>query len=302
MVFLQARYPERSCALNAESKSAGLAQARVAAILVNWRQPHRTIEAARALALQSVGVTVVVVDNGSDDGSVDVIRTALPDVFIVARSNNGGFGAGCNAGIEYAVSTSMDYVWLVNNDAIPNQRCLEYLLAKAVNNPNIGVVGARILDPTGTIEDHAGCVMNPLTLHCLYTMSEADMAKHRYAWITGASMLLSMRALQKIKTFDEGYFMYWEDADICYRLRQAGFTMAICTDAVVGHLAGTSSNQMSLHRYQWHMNSQVRWINKHYKFKSYGVMVVYMRHIIKSIFTLDWKRLRMSLKVLINKI
>jgi GT2 family glycosyltransferase len=288
--------------LNAESKSAGIAQARVAAILVNWRQPHRTIEAARALALQSVGVTVVVVDNGSDDGSVDVISTALPDVFIVARSSNGGFGAGCNAGIEYAVSTNMDYVWLVNNDAIPNQRCLEHLLAKAVSNPNVGVVGARIVEPSGTIVDHAGCVMNPLTLHCKYTMSEADMAEHRYAWITGASMLLSMRALQKIKTFDEGYFMYWEDADICHRLRQAGFTMAIASDAVVEHLAGTSSNQMRLQRYQWHMLSQIFWVQKHYFFKPYGVMLVYVRHFLKSILTVDLKRLQMSLKVFINKI
>ena len=288
--------------MNAESESATIAQASVAAILVNWRQPHRTIEAARALALQSAQVTIVVVDNGSGDNSVDVLRSALPGVLIVARDNNGGFGAGCNAGIHYAASMTVDYVWLINNDAIPDQRCLEHLLDKVVNDPNVGVVGARIREPSGTIEDHAGCVMNPLTLQCQYTMSEAVMAANRYAWITGASMLLSMRALQKIGIFDEGYFMYWEDADISHRLRQAGFTMAIASDAVVEHLAGTSSNQMSLQRYQWHMQSQVQWINKHYIFKPYGAMLVYLRHFTKSIMTLDWKRFQMSLKVFFNKI
>jgi GT2 family glycosyltransferase len=288
--------------LNAESESTAIAQASVAAILVNWRQAHRTIEAVRAIKLQTAGVNIVVVDNGSGDDSVDVLRSALPGVLMVARDNNGGFGAGCNAGIQYAASMAVDYVWLINNDAIPDQHCLEHLLDKAVNHLNVGVVGARIREPSGTIEDHAGCVMNPLTLHCQYTMSETDMVEHRYAWITGASMLLSMRALQKIGTFDEGYFMYWEDADICHRLRQAGFTMAIAQDAIVEHLAGTSSNQMSLQRYQWHIKSQLRWINKSYIFKPYGVMVLYMRHIIKSIFTLNWKRLQMSLKVVFNKI
>jgi GT2 family glycosyltransferase len=299
---LLARYPERSYALNADSESTTIAQASVAAILVNWRQPHRTIEAARALALQTVRVTVVVVDNCSGDDSVDVLRAALPGILIVAKDSNGGFGAGCNAGIEYAVSMNMDYVWLINNDAIPEQRCLEHLLARAINDPSVGVVGALIREPSGTIADHAGCVMSLITLHCRYTMSEADMAANRYAWITGASMLLSMRALQEIGTFDVGYFMYWEDADICHRLRQAGFTIAIASDAVVEHLAGTSSNQMKLQRYQWHIKSQVRWINKHYIFKPYGVMVVYMRHLVKSILTLDWSRFQMSLKVFINKI
>ena len=287
--------------MNAESESAAIAQARVVAVLVNWRQPQRTIEAVRAIKLQTVGVTVVVVDNGSGDDSVEVLRAALPDVFIVARDNNGGFGAGCNTGIEYALSMNMDYVWLINNDAIPDQRCLEHLLVMAVSDPNVGVVGARIREPSGTIEDHAGCVMNPLTLHCKYTMSEADMVEHRYAWITGASMLLSMRALQKIGVFDEGYFMYWEDADICHRLRQAGFKMAIASDAAVEHLAGTSSNKMSLQRYQWHIKSQLRWINKYYVFKPYGAMILYMRHFTKSILTLDGKRFQMSLKMFFNK-
>jgi GT2 family glycosyltransferase len=287
--------------LNAVSEFQLVAQASVVAILVNWRQPHRTIEAVRAIKLQTVGANIVVIDNCSGDDSVDVLKSALPDVLILARNNNGGFGAGCNTGIRYAASMAVDYVWLINNDAIPDQRCLELMLDKAVNHPKVGVVGARIREPNGTIEDHAGCFMNPLTLHCQYTMSEIDMIKHRYAWVTGASMLLSMRALQKIGTFDEGYFMYWEDADICHRLRQAGFTMAIAEDAIVEHLAGTSSNQMSLKRFQWHIKSQLRWINKYYIFKPYGVMTLYLRHIIKSIFILNWKRLLMSLQSVVNK-
>lgn len=272
----------------------------VAAVLVNWRQPHRTIEAVRALARQTIRPDVVVVDNGSGDDSVNVLRAALPDILIVARGDNGGFGAGCNAGIERAMSMGIDFVWLLNNDALPEEHCLEHLLARVVSDPNVGVVGARIREPNGTIVDHAGSVMSPLTLHCRYTLSEVEIAASRYAWITGASMLLSMRAIKEVGAFDTGYFMYWEDADLCHRLRRAGFTLAIAQQALVEHAAGTSSNQMRIKRFQWHLESQLRWVRRSYLMVTYGLILVYLRHLIKSILMRDWDRFFMTIKVLIK--
>ena len=271
-------------------------KASVAAVLVNWRQPQRTIEAVHALARQTIRPNIVVVDNGSGDDSVIVLRAALPNALIVARDDNGGFGAGCNAGIELAMSMGVDYVWLLNNDATPEKHCLEYLLARACNDPKTGVVGARIREPKGTVIDHAGCVMSPLTFNCSYTLSEAEMAEHRYAWITGASMLLSMHAIKKVGAFDTGYFMYWEDADLCYRLRRAGFTMAVAQQAIVEHEAGTSSNQMRIKRFQWHLESQLRWVKRSYLIVPYGLTLVYLRHLFKSVLTRDWDRFFMIIK------
>lgn len=275
--------------------------ASTAAVLVNWRQPYRTIEAARALARQTITPYVVVVDNGSGDDSVSVLRAALPDVLIVERSDNGGFGAGCNTGIERAMSMDIDYVWLLNNDAIPEEHCLEHLLARAGSDPNVGVVGTRIREPNGTVVDHAGSIMSPLTFHCRYTLSEAEIAANRYAWITGASMLLSIRAIKEVGAFDTGYFMYWEDADLCYRLRRAGFTLVIAQQALVEHGAGTSSNQMRIKRFQWHLESQLRWVKLNYLIMTYGLVLVYLRHLIKSMLMRDWDRFFMTLKVLIKK-
>lgn len=297
-MYLPGRCQERSLNLNADPESIQSGKANVAAVLVNWRQPHRTIAAVRAMERQTVRPVVVVVDNGSGDDSVSVLRAALPDTLIMARDENGGFGAGCNAGIECARAMGVDYVWLLNNDAVPEERCLEYLLAKAARDPATGAVGARIREPKGTVVDHAGCVMSPLTFNCRYTLSESEIAANRYAWITGASMLLSMRAIKKVGAFDTRYFMYWEDADLCHRLRRAGFTLAIAQQALVEHEAGTSSNQMRILRYQWHLESQLRWVKRSYSTVIYGTVLVYLRHFAKSLLTRDRERLLMTAEVL----
>ena len=284
--------------MNVGPESTQVAKANVAAVIVNWRQSHRTIEAAHALTRQTVRPAVVVVDNGSGDDSVSQLRAALPGAVLVVRDTNGGFSAGCNAGIERAFSMGVDYVWLINNDAMPDEHCLEHLLARASSDPGIGVVGACIREPKGAVVDHAGCVMNPFSFNCRYTLSESEIAKSRYAWITGASMLLSTAAIMKVGLFDVGYFMYWEDADLCHRLRRAGFKMAISEHALVEHEAGTSSNNMRLSRYQWHIDSQLRWVVRNYSNVVYGVFLVYSRHFIKSIQVCDWSRFSMTVKSL----
>lgn len=280
--------------MNADIESA-CGEGKVAAVIVNWRQPHRTIEAVHALAKQTVPpAVVVVVDNGSGDDSVNQLRVALPSALLVARETNGGFGTGCNAGIELAISFGVDYVWLINNDAMPEEHCLERMLARAKIDPEIGVIGACIHEPKNTVADHSGCIMNPFSFNCKYTFSETEITASKYAWITGASMLLTSRALKKIGLFDTGYFMYWEDADICCRMRRAGLKLAIAENAVVHHEAGTSSNDIRLSRFKWHLESQVRWVVCNYSHKFYGIIVVYARHLIKSIATRDFNRLSMT--------
>lgn len=297
-MYLRVHFLERNSDLNAEYKNLKGSAEKVVAVLVNWRQPQRTIDAVYALEKQTLPPVVVVVDNGSGDDSIAILKAALPLTTILARSENGGFGAGCNTGIEHALSIGAEYIWLVNNDAVPNESCLESLLKRALSDKDIGVVGAHVHDPTGTVVKHAGSIMNPITFNCRYSESESEIAANRYSWITGASMLLTARAIKNIGLFDTGYFMYWEDADLCCRLRDAGFKLAVASNALVEHEAGTSSNQMRIKRYQWHLESQLRWVRANYSLPVYGLAAVYFRHIAKSILTSDWDRLRMTASVL----
>lgn len=270
---------------------------KVVAILVNWRQPKRTLAAVDAIQRQSYSARIIVVDNGSADDSVDFLRHELPaDVRLVCRETNGGFGVGVNAGLEEAESLGADYVWLVNNDAIPERTCLERMVRVARGAPAVGVVGARISDPAGLIPDHAGTVMDGLTLNCRYSLSADDMNRARYAWITGACMLLNMEAVRRVGMFDPGFFMYWEDADLCSRLRRGGYRLEVAKDALIYHSAGTSSDGMRLKRFEWHIESQNRWVKKNYQGRLWGLSVIFLRHAIKSLVSRDWGRLRMTLR------
>lgn len=271
---------------------------KVAAVVVNWRQPTRTLAVVSALRNQSLQPLIIVVDNGSEDDSVDILRRNLPsrDIVFLLRDENGGFGAGCNAGIEKAQSLGADYIWLVNNDAVPEVSCLEKMMRVAVSDPAVGAVGATIKEPARLVPDHAGTVMSCVTLNCRYSLSENDFNTARYAWITGACMLLNVDALKHAGVFDPIFFMYWEDADLCARLRNCGYRLAVARDAVVYHSAGTSSEKSRLKRFEWHIYSQNRWISKNYRFKRLGLIMVCVRHLAKSIADMDWPRLKMTLE------
>lgn len=270
---------------------------KVVAILVNWRQPKRTLAAVEAINRQTYSASIVVVDNGSADQSVDLLRCELPaDVRLICRNTNGGFGAGVNAGLEAAEALSADYVWLVNNDAIPECSCLEHMVRVASNDPILGVVGARIVEPGGLVPDHAGTVMETLTLNCRYSLSADDFNRARHAWITGACMLLNMNAIRRVGMFDPGFFMYWEDADLCSRLKQGGYRLGVAKDACIYHSAGTSSDGMRLKRFEWHIESQNRWVTRNYQPLLWGRSLVFLRHAIKSFISRDWARLRMTLR------
>ncbi len=122
-------------------------------------------------------------------------------------------------------------------------------------------------------------------------MDPAELNRASYAWITGACMLLSMKAIKSVGMFNPRFFMYWEDADLCVRLRRAGYRFEVAPDALVHHVAGTSSNMNRLKRYGWHIKSQNLWVSLNYKYKRWGMLIIFLRHVLKSLFSRDFQRL-----------
>lgn len=284
-------------------KNDGSQSALVATILVNWRQPQRTLEAVHAVVSQTQSSFIIVVDNGSNDDSVGYLQNHLPSgVKLIAREVNGGFGTGVNEGLREAYSFGVKYAWLLNNDAIPEPDCLEKLVSVAENDSKVGVVGARIIDPSGSVPDHAGTVMNGRYLNCTYSTSSEEMNSARFAWVTGACMLLNVNRLREIGEFDPGFFMYWEDADLCYRLKNAGYRIGVANEAVIIHQAGTSSNEIQLRRYEWHIHSQSFWVEKHFRPKAWGITIIYARNLIRSMLNMDWNRFSLTVRCLRGRI
>ncbi|WP_376697035.1 glycosyltransferase family 2 protein [Wenzhouxiangella sp. EGI_FJ10305] len=214
-------------------------QARIAVVVLNYHGAEDTVACLESLAqLDPSPAEVVVIDNASADDSVAVIREAFPDAELVCNRENLGFGAGQNAVLGRLIAEGFDWVWLVNNDLRVRSDALAHLLEHADRHPGAGVIGTCILDL-----DHPGDVLaigGGTVNHWLGRSSHIRRRGRRPDYITGASMLLNCRALEEVGVFDAGFFMYWEDADLCRRLEAAGWSIQVAESAVVWHRQSAS--------------------------------------------------------------
>lgn len=217
--------------------------ARVCAVVVDWNGTAFTRDCLRALEQVRFDGTldVVVVDNGSDDPSAVAALAAPPHVRVVRLPRNVGFGAGSNAGIRIGLDAGADWIWLLNNDAEPEPGALHAMLLAGEADATIGAVGC-ILDETApggprTAVHGGGAVsfVSGLARH-----HEHAVPIERVDYLCAASLLLRRAALERAGVFDERFFLYWEDVDLCFRLRAAGFRIAVAGDAVVRHRAHAS--------------------------------------------------------------
>jgi GT2 family glycosyltransferase len=229
------------------------ANPRVACILLNWNGWPDTLECLAALQQCAYpNLTLIVVDNGSSNDSVERIRAAYPQILLLQSEKNLGFAGGNNLGIRHALAQGCEYVWLLNNDTKPAPQALSALVAKALSDDRIGSVASVCYHASApaTVEAWAGARVN---LWIGYgrnsTMPQADDWFHS---LNGTSMLVSRRALEDAGLLDEGFFLYWEDTEFCLRLRKRGWRIAAAPDSHVLHKvnASTGGNRIVLDRYQ----------------------------------------------------
>lgn len=196
---------------------------------------------------------IIVVDNASPDGSADLARRHPSRPELVASARNLGFGGGCNLGVA---STSADTVFLVNPDARVLPGATLQLLQALADDPGLGVVAPRIVDPAGEYRSTAGGAeptLRSLIGHYLllgrvpgvrrffrpFHLADADAGDH-VDWVSGGAMMLRRVAYDAVGGFDETWFMYMEDVDLCRRVREGGWTVGYVPDAVVEHAIGGS--------------------------------------------------------------
>ncbi len=270
---------------------------RVAVVLVNWRAAEMTLRAVDAVFEQTRAPDhVFVVDNGSADGSAETLRLALAGragrASLLVNERNLGFGGGCNPAINAALAGGFSHIWLLNNDAVPEAGCLAALLdAASAASGRVGAVGSLLIDPAGHHEPHFGSWMRPAALTCGNVEAQGDLDRP-YAWCTAASLLLDAGALADVGAFDEGFFMYWEDADLSQRLRAAGYRLVCAPAARVLHEAGSSSTSIPVQRYLWHFASQRRFLRKHHRHYRLALFWLRGKFLLKALFDRDLARFR----------
>ena len=219
----------------------GPAPERVVVVVLNWNGWQHTAACLESLRHLDDVPPIIVVDNGSTDGSADRIRAEAPWVQLVLLPSNRGFGGSMNAGIAAALRATpwVDYVWVLNNDTVAEPTTLSHMVALADSNPRIGIVGSRLVDADGSgrIQAMGGGTIN----HWLGTTSPYVTPPLKgYDYLSGASLLVRQSLLRQVGGFDERYFFYLEDADLSLRARRAGWRLAVAEDATVIHRRGAS--------------------------------------------------------------
>jgi len=206
-------------------------------ILLNWHGWQDTIACLDSLvSLDYTNYRVLVVENGSTDDSVARIRAAHPEVPILETGRNLGFSGGCNVGVRRALEEGADYIWLLNNDTTVDPHALTAMVAVAETDPGVGAVGSVLyyLDNPKDIQAWGGGrggFWSGRTRHHLGPVPGA-----RLHYLTAASILLRRRALEEVGLLDENtFFMYWEDTDFSFRLRKAGWRLAVADQSIVLH-------------------------------------------------------------------
>jgi GT2 family glycosyltransferase len=219
----------------------GHTRQRVAVVVLNWNGWRDTVACLESLRNMDLVPSVLVVDNGSTDGSPVHIRTMAPWAQLVELPSNRGFSGGMNAGIAAALREApwADYVWILNNDTLVEPSTLSRMVALADSDARIGLVGNRLVDADGSGRIQAmggGAINRWLGTTSTHVTSTAAPCDH----LVGASLLMRRELLRQVGGFDERYFFYLEDTDVSLRARRAGWRLAVAEDATVIHRLGAS--------------------------------------------------------------
>jgi GT2 family glycosyltransferase/glycosyltransferase involved in cell wall biosynthesis/Tfp pilus assembly protein PilF len=178
---------------------------------------------------------VVVVDNGSEDWTMYLLHAMEGDIRVMSNDRNLGFARACNQG---TAESQADYLLFLNNDTVPHQDWLAPMVAVADADPQVGIVGARLLYPDGTVQ-HAGLhLVNGIPDHQFRGVAGDDPQVLQYRdldMVTGACLLIRRDLFEALGGFDAQFLNGVEDVDLCLRARDRGFRVVYCPDAVVDH-------------------------------------------------------------------
>jgi N-acetylglucosaminyl-diphospho-decaprenol L-rhamnosyltransferase len=180
---------------------------------------------------------LVIVDNASVDSTCDYVRSHLQQARLIANTKNQGFGAACNQGVA---CTTTPYALLLNPDCTCEHSEVEKLVAVAEKDPQAAIVAPQVMTKKGTPE--VSYRMGLLAWKA--KIKQAAQGLLCVEFVTGACLLLNKTAFDAVQGFDEAYFMYYEDEDLCLRLRRAGYSIVVQPCAVVQHFARSGSKSV----------------------------------------------------------
>jgi len=178
---------------------------------------------------------IVVVDNNSDDGSLELARQSFSRATFIKNEQNLGFSAGNNVGIKYSLEKMADFVFLLNNDTEVEKDFLKQLVQVAKIN-DAGILGALIFSGNNKDIWFSGGKIDWLRMKALNEQVLIKNNNNSPDFVSGCAMLVRAEVFAKIGLFDEDFFLYWEDVDFSVRAKKAGFALSVVANSHVRHL------------------------------------------------------------------
>lgn len=211
--------------------------------MLNWNGGGMTLDALASLS-EAGASEMIVVDNGSKDGSLQEIEKRFPKVRVLRNETNQGFAKAANWAIANA--TPENDVWLVNSDCLVAKDTLTLMQQELRSDSQIGVVGVVLVEfeERSEVQAWGGGSLDLVTGIGRHLQSSAE----RLDYVVGACALIRRALLLEIGGFDERYFFYWEDVDFSFRARAAGWSLAVADKAVVPHVEAGSLGRWSAKR------------------------------------------------------
>lgn len=273
-------------------------------LVLHWRGIDKTRRCLQSLAsLDYPNYSVLLVDNGSETHDGLSLKQEFPQIELLRLDSNQGFAGGCNRGMEQALKTPTAYIWLLNNDALAHAENLKMLTGALKSRPDAGAAAALVLEGQVTGREDSLKIATGLGkidfvkaktyLKPLPEGKSEPPASPYIAcdWVTGSNLLLKTSVLKQVGLFDERYFLYFEDVDLCFRIRQAGYTCLLVTSTMIEHEGSASTEGgLSLWRAYYHTRNRLLFFSKNapLHLKPLGLAAV-NSHILKHCLTLPWR-------------
>jgi len=248
-------------------------------IIVSWNVCEELLECLRSIEKNrpSQDFEIIVVDNASTDGIADAIKSEFPEIRLVINTENRGFAAANNQGIEKAQG---EHIFFLNPDTIVHPCSLDGLIKFMDDNNDVGACGPKLLNSDGTIQPS---VRRFPTFRAALYRHTAFRYLHLFRgqynkWLMkdfkcdrrldveqlmGAALMVRRSIIDQLGSMDETFFMYYEEVDLCYRIKQAGWRIVYVPESEITHLGGRSAGQIPSDKRIMAMASLLKFFRKH---------------------------------------
>lgn len=276
----------------------------VAIVLLNWNGWKDTLECIKSLRkIRYENAKIIVVDNGSTDVSVEMIKQHAPDVLLLQSPENLGFGGGCNIGIRHALKQNNDFVWLLNNDTVVDPYALNHMIETYFEYDDIGIVGSITYDfiekdkvyiKTDKVQRWGGGRVNYFLGKTSANTRESDIAN--IGFVTGCSSLIHKDIFDRVGLLDEDIFLYWDDVDFSKRVMNANYQLKVSLHSKVYHKLSASSGKFSETSMYHNSRSSVIFFYKHSKFPLIPVIIGFAGRLSRLAGKRQWRMMKVVAK------